>query len=155
MTIGKLASVWAPLPAGLVASWAVIGVVAVVIIVRLRGDGFGGRLGGALFAIGAAALIVLCGSVRREAPRSPPDEQQFVIGTILRGSITSWPGTRERRFSIEIESSQPWAAMNARYVGPLPDGFEPDAVVVLRGRFSPGYELFDVVPGGIHVRGHR
>jgi len=167
MTEGFAVSMWAPLPARAVAEWALIGVVAAAIIMRLRGDDFTGWVGATLIAIGAAALICLCVAVCREgrhtdvdrprsvASRLPEDAQQFVIGTVVPGSISSWPGTREHRFSVEIESSQPWAVMNARYVGRLPDGFESDVAVVLRGKFLLGHELFEVVPGGIHVRGHR
>ncbi len=52
---------------GLVARWAMIGVVAAVILVRLGSSDFGWRVGTALFAIGATALVLLGASVRVEA----------------------------------------------------------------------------------------
>ena len=67
MREGALASVWDPLPAGSVAIWALIGVVAVVIIVRLRDDEFGFGFAAALTAIAAAGLVLLCASVRGQA----------------------------------------------------------------------------------------
>lgn len=152
----------APLPAGTVAEWALIGVVAVVIIVRLRGDDFGRLLGGALIAIGGAALIVLCVAVRPEAgwhtdtgrpdskaPRLPWEQRRFVIGTVVPGSISSWPATREHHFLIEDSSSRPRAVIHARYVGRLPDNFESGGAVLLRGTLAYDGEVFDVVPGGI------
>jgi len=54
---------------GLVARWALIGVVAAVILVRVRGGGFGWAIGSALFALGATALVVLGACVRAEGPR--------------------------------------------------------------------------------------
>ena len=51
------------LPFGLVGMWAAVGVVAAVILVRLRDRDFGFAVGAALFAIGGAALVLLCASL--------------------------------------------------------------------------------------------
>ncbi|HXU63686.1 MAG TPA: hypothetical protein VN962_18440 [Polyangia bacterium] len=66
---GAIETVCASSWLGLVARWALIGVVAAVILIRLRGCDFGWRIGAALFAIGATALVLLGSSVRAEAPR--------------------------------------------------------------------------------------
>jgi len=64
---GAIDTVCAGSRLGLVARWALTGVVAAVILVRLRGCDFGWRIGAALFAIGATALVLLGTSVRAEA----------------------------------------------------------------------------------------
>jgi hypothetical protein len=47
-------------PVGFVGMWAAIGVVAAVILVRLRDGDFRFRVGAGLFAIGGAAFILMC-----------------------------------------------------------------------------------------------
>lgn len=58
----------ARVPIDLIAMWAMVGVLTVVNLVRLRDDDFGLGVGAALFAIGAAALVLLIISVRADAP---------------------------------------------------------------------------------------
>jgi len=62
--------VWKAAPVGFVGMWASIGVVAAVILVRLRDGDFGFRVGAGLFAIGGAAVILMCAQLR---PSRPPD----------------------------------------------------------------------------------
>jgi hypothetical protein len=147
MTGAMAISAWAPLPLGAVARWALICVVVAAIIVRLRGGDFGGRPGAVLIAIGSAALICLCVAVRREgwrtdvgrprsvASRLSGDQQMFLIGTVVPGSISSWPATRERCFALEVSSSSaPRPVIQARYVGRLPDGFDEGGLVPCTAR---------------------
>ena len=61
---GTFASVWDPTPISALALRLVIGVVAVAIVVRLRDEDFGAWLGGALIAVGAVGLVLLCATVR-------------------------------------------------------------------------------------------
>jgi len=59
-------------PIGFVAMWASIGVVAAVILVRLRDGDFGLRVGAGLFAIGGAAVILMCSQLRRSQTEAVP-----------------------------------------------------------------------------------
>jgi hypothetical protein len=65
MSGAAFVSAWEPLPAGAIAFWAMIGVFAAVVIVRLRDGDFGVGVGAALMAIGIAALVLLCAVLRR------------------------------------------------------------------------------------------
>ena len=65
-------------PVGFVGMWAAIGVVAAVILVRLRDGDFGFRVGAGLFAIGGAAVILMCSELG--GTRTPHPKQ---VGPIL------------------------------------------------------------------------
>jgi hypothetical protein len=71
-------------PIALVAIWALLGVIAAVILIRLREDDFGLRVGAALFAIGAAGLVLLGASVQPEAPQHLKVDQVNAESKLIR-----------------------------------------------------------------------
>jgi hypothetical protein len=69
-------------PIGFVAMWASIGVVAAVILVRLRDGDFGLRVGAGLFAIGGAAVILMCSQLRRSQTEAVPGARGLARDTV-------------------------------------------------------------------------
>lgn len=152
-----------PLPVGAVATWAAISVVAVVILVRLRENHFGWKVGAALFAVGAASVVLLCSAARGERPeyRHVPDVMAnvksyhargtvlYVYGFVVTDSILQRKGADEYRFQIANERGGPWV-LNARYTGLVPDTFRSGMEIVVKGTLAADGWL-DVVPDSINA----
>jgi cytochrome c-type biogenesis protein CcmE len=154
-----------PLPLGLVGMWAAIGVVAAVILVRLRNGNFGFRVGAALFAIGGTAIVLLCASARPGAPfhrhvdeavsetrnirlrRAPVS----VHGCVLSDSLERRRGTDDYRFRLGSRPERPPAVIRARYSGVLRDLFGENKEIVAKGWLAADGSL-DIVPDGIMAR---
>jgi cytochrome c-type biogenesis protein CcmE len=154
-----------PAPVGLVAAWAAIGVVAAVIVVRLRDGVFGRRVGAALFALGGASVVLLCVAARAEAPvykfvdEVIGERQQLrvcrkhlqVHGRVVPGSIERRLGTDEYRFRMESREDRPRATLEVRYNGLVPDTFRSGVEVVAKGTLA-GDGGLDVEPDGIMAK---
>jgi hypothetical protein len=69
-------------PVGFVGMWAAIGVVAAVILVRLRDEDFGLRVGAGLFAIGGAAVILMCSQLRPSRTDAVPKARGLARDTV-------------------------------------------------------------------------
>jgi len=76
--------VWKAAPVGFVGMWASIGVVAAVILVRLRDGDFGFRVGAGLFAIGSAAIMLMCAQLR---PSQQPADRTHVESVVAKANV--------------------------------------------------------------------
>jgi len=171
-----LAWLWNPVPIGIVATWAVIGVVGMVLVVRLGRDNFGVKLGASLVAIGGAGLVLLCAAQRAQAPtyykyvdevvaerdalRSRRDNLE-VHGLVVPESLEQRCETDKWRFRLESRSDRPPALIEVRYTGDLPDAIQSATrldrllsrrvEVLARGTLAADGTL-DVIPDGFIVK---
>jgi cytochrome c-type biogenesis protein CcmE len=161
---GEHLSLWHPVPLGLIAVWAVIGVFGVALVVRLHQDQFGVRLGASLLAIGGAGLVLLCTAQRERSTtyykyvdevvadaRSLRGKHLQVHGCVVPGSIEQRLGMREYRFRLESTGSRPPAVILVHYTGLVPDTFRSGAEIIATGRLNADGEL-DVDPDGIMAK---
>jgi len=155
----------AQMPVGVVAIWALIGVVAAVILVRLHDGDFGMGAGAGLFVIGGFALGVLCASARAEptlykhVDEVVAENQKLhvcrrhlkVHGRVVPGSIERRLGTDQYRFRMESRDDRPPATLEVRYDGLVPDTFQWGAEIIATGTIFGGGGL-DVDPDGIQAK---
>lgn len=152
-----------PVPIGVVATWAVIGVVGIVLAVRLHRDRFGAKLGASLLAIGGAGLILLC-AAQREQPKYykfvdevARDAQRLrgkrlqVHGCVVPGSLERRFGTDEYRFRMKSLPRRSPAEISVRYTGLVPDTFRSGAEIIAYGTLV-GDGGLDVFPDGIMAK---
>lgn len=150
-------------PAGVVGMWASIGVVAVVILVRLRDGDFGFRVGAGLFVIGGAAVVMMCSQLRPS--RTTPDDEHVgvvvakakayrghgatlqVRGFVVDGSVLKRGGAEDYRFQLALERGGV-SVLSARYAGPIPDSLRSGAEIVAKGTVAEDGWL-EVAPDGI------
>jgi cytochrome c-type biogenesis protein CcmE len=155
---------WNPVPLGLIAVWAVIGVFGIALVVRLHHDHFGAKLGASLLAIGAAGLVLLCAAQResattyyRHVDEVVADAQTLrgkhlqVHGCVVPGSIERRLGTDDYRFRMKSLPPRPPADIQVRYTGLVPDTFHAGAEIVATGTLV-GDGGLDVVPDGIMAK---
>ena len=156
-----------PVPLALIATWAALGVVAAVIVVRLRDGDFGRPAGAGLFAIGAASVALLCAVGRYEAPiykhvdQVVAERQRLMLracrrhlqvhGRVVPGSIERRLGTDQYRFRMESRSDRPPATLEVRYDGLVPDTFRSGAEIIAKGTLVRDGSL-DVEPDGIMAK---
>ena len=149
------------------ALWALAAFVVAAILIRLRQDSFGLKLGASLLAFGAAAGGLLWWSVQ---PVRTPYYYKFVDevvaetpqlrakgrlvdvhGCVIPGSIQRRLGTDEYRFRLGSRPDRPRAVIEVRYTGVLPDPFRSGAEIIAKGKLV-GDGGLDVVPDGIMAK---
>jgi cytochrome c-type biogenesis protein CcmE len=159
----------AQVPIGVVAAWALAGVIgAGVLFATMRRRDFSAPIGGSLLVLGAVAGALLWSAIRppvrlykrvpevlaeRDAIRARRHDLQ-VHGVVVPGSMSRLIGRDDYRFQIQSTTGWPYAVLEVRYLGVLPDLFEPGAEIIARGTLTSDGWL-DVVPDGIRVRRRR
>jgi cytochrome c-type biogenesis protein CcmE len=144
------------------AVWAVGAFLVAAVLIRLRRDDFGWKLGASLLAFGGAAGSLLWWSLQPEASyyifadevgartqalrlRRAPVR---VNGCVVRDSLEQRRGTNEYRFRIAGRPDLPRGVIEARYTGSLPDSFRSGIHIVARGALAADGSL-DIEPDGI------
>jgi len=159
----------AQVPIGVVAAWALAGVVtAGVLFATMRRRDFHAGIGGSLLVLGAVAGALLWSAARppvrlfkrvpevlveRDAIRARRHDLQ-VHGFVVPGSLSRRIGRDDYRFQIQSGPGWPYAVLEARYAGSLPDTFAPGVEIVARGTLTSDGWL-DVIPDGIMARRRR
>lgn len=157
------------MPTGVVAVWALAGVIAAgVLFATMRRRDFNARIGGSLLVLGAVAGALLWCATRPRAHyykqvHETVAERDFirarnhelsVHGIVVPGSVVQRIGREEYRFQIQSRPGWPYAVLEARYTGLLPDAFQSGAEIVARGTLTSDGWL-DVIPDGIQARRRR
>ena len=166
----------AQMPTGVVAAWALAGVIAAgVLFATMRRPDFDARIGGSLLIVGAVAGALLWSATRppvryfkqvdevlaeRDAIRSRRHDLQ-VHGFVVPGSLEQRLGKDEFRFRLETGPDRPHAVIEARYTGLLPDAvlhatqlaqlLSRRVQVIVRGTLAADGRL-DVIPDGFIVK---
>jgi cytochrome c-type biogenesis protein CcmE len=80
------------------------------------------------------------------SPESWEGKRLQVHGFVVPGSILRRPDSLDYRFKVQNKGS----VVQASYTGILPDTFQDDSEVVLKGRLTEGG--FDVAPNGVMAK---
>jgi cytochrome c-type biogenesis protein CcmE len=152
-----------PVAAVVVGAWAVLGLLVVAFIVRVRTEWreevkAGVALIAATVALGClvwrATPAPLEGLQRVEQVVANPevmrDRRLEVWGHVACGSIERRRGTNTYRFKIQSFGPPANVVLEARHTGLVPDNFRTGKLVVVRGTLGEDGVL-DVVEGGIMV----
>jgi cytochrome c-type biogenesis protein CcmE len=156
----------AQVPIGVVAAWALAGVIAAgVLFATMRRRSFDAKVGGSLLVLGAVAGALLWAALQpaaecyKHVDEVVADAQRFrlrrmhlqVHGCVVPGSIERRTGTDEYRFRMKSTDGRPPAEIRVSYTGLVPDMFRSGAELVAKGTLV-GDGWLDVVPDGIMTR---